>query len=269
MSRLNSFLIVIFLLFLLQACMTRGYYIIKKTESGIIKILFESFYDYKIKIKTGKNENIEYYQSYGMGIIAIGQSTRGRGTQIYTDAHINIVPTINFINLQTQLLFSKKHQSASDDLGRIYLVSARKLTIYKKGFKLEVNIQQENPEKIEFLYFELRDGMYYESLGDDNMEEVERIYDFSRFSISQKPFDDNDASWWYDISIIEGKQIKTILQGIQYFRAEENQLLLISPYGSYSFEYNSRNIYLIDNNITKDKYFYYFDGKKHNTLFFK
>jgi hypothetical protein len=226
--------------------------------------MLEPFSDKYFKIGNKEGKNLENYKSYGMGLVILGQSIRGRDNVLYTDAHINIVPTIHFINTQTEEIFKEKYQSASDKTGRIFKVGARKVTIYSDGLIINVNHLDLLINETKPYFFELRNGMYYEVNNDDNMKNFLVEYDFDKISSYTEDPNEKKYFWWYDVNLFEDgkKHTRTIIQGVEYFKPMKEGLWLITPYGNYIFDYNTKTIQLVSIDRFEGFEFYSCDESK-------
>jgi predicted RNA-binding protein len=210
---------------------------------------------------------VNYYQSNNKGVIIIrSEYKKNKETGVWTArALLDIQPTMHFVNDQTKELFSLK--PLNDEEIVFYRAKIRKLKIYENGIEMDVYYDNDNSTDEHIYYFDLLDGMYFETDNNLNMRNTLSEYDFYqkdaifRHIPNEKPRE----PWfrWFDLKRLDknGKYLETILQDIWYFKENGQELWLISAYGSYIFSYETENIKLVNTEQFEDNNFYYYSYK--------
>jgi len=166
---------------------------------------------------------------------------------------------MHFSNERTKNIFSLKPRNYEESA--YYRVKIRKLKIYENGIELDV-CDNSNDEKF---YFNLYDGMYFETDNNVNMGTILSEYDFYKNEsiIEHIPNEDPREPWfrWFDLKKLnrKGKFLETILQDVWYFKGKGQELWLISAYGSFIFNYETENIKLVNIEQFEDNNFYYYN----------
>jgi hypothetical protein len=271
MNILNRGIGVIIISLLLQSCGDlKSYYEFYRFGTGTCYINFKHknrkmhlklrpSIDQHFVIKDTEDMSVTNFENYGMGVsVGACLATRRDGFSRWNrDVNIDISPTIHFLEKETELLFSKK----DDSFERTYRVAARILTLYEKGLKFCVdinnNLQIFEKGKLENYYFYLYDGMYYETDSDENMGGILKVYDF--YKLATDLISKDKYYWWYDVVLFDNKRkyVDILVQKVQYFKPMENELWMISPYGNYILDYKTMNIRLVNDEIFKGHKFYF------------
>jgi hypothetical protein len=236
------------------------------THDGIL-LLRPFFFDY-YKIK--EQNIIRNFQSYGKGVIGIHQFSGGRmDGSVFANVLLNIMPTIHFANEETRLLFKERKWGESKELGIVNKIHARALAIFQNGIRIDVNLDNDKTDDVAPFYFIIKDGFYFQVLEEQYMGDLLEYYDFKQGHLyAPNGLRDRTDILLYDVQKLDkGKKYEqTLVQFIQYFKPLENELWLISPYGSYILYYDSYYLKLVDQNIFAGNEFYYYDKTRGNSL---
>jgi hypothetical protein len=257
----------VFCLLLCVSCVTEysqltrwetGNYFITQGDTRLVLVPYTRKY-YKLNNGNG----IENFKGYAKGVIVTwAESGIRMDNSRYARGILTVIPTIHFISNSTAEEFTK------NKMGMTVWISD--LTIFENGIKLLINFSRNESDGTapRFCFFELCNGMYYETTDEQNMGNKLKHYNFfetSIYSLSEQQ--DPKYYWGYNVERVtkQGKYVETLATHIQYFKPMDNKLLLISPYGAYVYDYFTRYVKLADvNSISSERGFLYSaDSKKY------